>query len=382
MDAYILAGQSNAQGHGDISQSPLGFKTLDRSSVSFYRAVNGDGINNGNGTPAFSDWAPMQLGTTAPSTNKFGPEFGVVDALLAHAVYTNNFAFIKYAVGGSSLAHHWKPSEGVLAQNLVDVFNDAKSKKPEINLRGIIWFQGESDYADYRLASYANNMRELIAFWRNALNDPQLPVVIIGTHVSDAITANTLMDEAKRSVADRDTKIGYVPVEWFTYVDRVHFDGDALTSIGKMAGKEMLYLAGHTDYGWNAIGTEQTDDNTPVTPANGNTLVDSYTKAMQDCLDVENQVFGEPFTYRGITNKTIASNTKETTAMQMAGYVQGNAITITILPPNSMGMGNARPKVNEKITMRETIFIIRQVQQNEQGHSFTLILEQINEQNT
>ena len=382
MDVYILAGQSNAQGHGNISQSPLAFRTLDRSSVSFYRAVNSDGINNGNGTPAFGDWAPMQLGITAPSSDAFGPEFGIVDGLLAHAVYTNNFAFIKYAVGGSSLKNHWHPSVGVLAQNLVDVFNDAKSKKPEINLRGIIWFQGESDYAMDRLEAYANNMRELIAFWRNAFNTPQLPFVIIGTHVPDNNTGNTLMDEAKRDVAERDSKVGYVPVEWFTYVDAVHFDGDALTSIGKMAGKEMLYLAGHTDYGWNAIGTEQTDDNALVTPVNGNSHVDAYTKAMQDCLDVENQVFGENFIFRGITNKTIASNTKETTAMEMAGYVQGQAITITILPPNIMGMGNARPKVNEKIYLRDTTFIIRQVQQNEQGHSFTLILEQINEQNT
>ena len=75
----------------------IGILTLDRSSVSFYRAVNSDGANNGNGTPAFGDWAPMQLGITAPSER--WTRIWHCGCLLAHAVYTNNFAFIKYAVG-------------------------------------------------------------------------------------------------------------------------------------------------------------------------------------------------------------------------------------------------------------------------------------------
>lgn len=192
------------------------------------------------------------------------------------------------------------------------------------------------------------------------------------------MNGNQLMHEQKSGVAERDTLVGYIPTEFYTYVSALAFDGDALTTIGRFAGDNMLILAGATDYGWEAIGEPESPVKPPPPPPK--THLEAYNDAVMDFLDIENQIFGEDFTMRGVTNKTIASNTKETLAMEMAGYVQGNAITITILPPNKLGMGEAKPKVNEKILMRGTTFIIRQVQQNESGHSFTLILEQINEQ--
>lgn len=191
MDVYILAGQDNAQGKGVIEHAPLAFRAVDRKSVLFYQAQNEE-VNNATSEIVFGDWVPMQLGKTSTSTNLFGCEFGIVDAMLAHPVYTNNFAFIKYAVGATSLATHWHPNNNLLAQNLVKVFADAKAKNPAIKLKGIFWFQGESDYRQAYLVKYGERLRELVAFWREEFELPQLPFVVIGSWMLPPVAPSNL----------------------------------------------------------------------------------------------------------------------------------------------------------------------------------------------
>ena len=85
-------------------------------------------------------------------------------------------------------------------------------------VRGILWYQGESDVGtDEDATSYAQRFQQAVAAWREALADAKLPVLTVQLNRvyqpadSDADRHWSQVREAQRQVARQTPGIGVVP---------------------------------------------------------------------------------------------------------------------------------------------------------------------------
>ena len=173
IDVYIVAGQSNADGRGDVSDlSEAQLANLENDTIISY-------VNPGSereravptstppdldvGTNGFTPLVPGGFsvgGTSARQlTPTFGPELSF-GALIAEATGSNNqIAIIKVSRGGASLRNDWRVNptvdpgpdtpEGFLYRALLE---EVPARLAELEadgstaiVRGVVWHQGESD---------------------------------------------------------------------------------------------------------------------------------------------------------------------------------------------------------------------------------------------
>jgi hypothetical protein len=281
---FILAGQSNMQGFGSISDpendpgslidviqqdvdgdwSAIGtignWNSLEGASL--YFANNGDTIR-----------ANVTVGQGANS-NLIGPEL-----MFAHQLdeyYDDPVLIIKTAWGGKNLAVDFRPPSAGgttgayynamietvqnVTQNLATEFPDIELAEFEIS--GFAWFQGWNDGAeDSFLEEYESNLYHLVNDIRNDLEAPNLPVVIANSGHGGFTLSNdlwvqdmqTIVSVAQENVACNDSiyggRVGFVNTKPF-YRDEAespqdaihHFHNNALTflNIGKAIGEEMI----------------------------------------------------------------------------------------------------------------------------------------------
>ena len=198
---FILAGQSNMQGHGAIKTLPWlgedkeygkllgkiqsddkkGWKTRDDVWAFYPRKDGGkDGIKKG----------PLSVGFGVRD-DRIGPElfFGIAMG----ERYKEPVLIIKTCWGGRSLAENFRPpsSGGTVGKEWTDMlamvrdlqknlgthFPEFKGKKAELS--GFVWFQGWNDMVnEERVAEYEVNMANFIRDVRKELGTPKLPFVI------------------------------------------------------------------------------------------------------------------------------------------------------------------------------------------------------------
>ena len=175
VDLFILAGQSNALGRqGDAAQYPADPNNLD-SQILFNWTVP-----NGSNSSGWTTMGPQDLGHYFPAGH-FGPEV-TFSRKLKQAGY--NPAVFKYTQGATSIFEHWlNPGQGGLYDNMVTALNaaitDLENQGYTVNIRGFLWIQGESDSnSDAAATAYSNNLPTLLNDFRNALNLPELPIIL------------------------------------------------------------------------------------------------------------------------------------------------------------------------------------------------------------
>lgn len=263
---YILAGQSNMEGHAQVSTfdyigddprtAPLlkemrsadgKYTVADHVWISYYTGGERSGMGEGFGklTAGYgSRTNPTQDG------GNIGPEFTF--GLALDKVSKDPVLLIKTAWGGKSLYYDFRPpSAGVFPRSAADI---AKDKLPEADsgkyyrlmmehvkrvlgdihrvvpshdnkqgyeLCGFIWLQGFNDmvnknvYANGDFSTYTTNLGHLIRDVRSELKAPKLPFVIgvLGTGGPDeknvgnlafrkAMAATAEMPEFKHSVTN------------------------------------------------------------------------------------------------------------------------------------------------------------------------------------
>lgn len=183
---FILSGQSNMVGWGNSQEldsvSRFGH---DRRLVMFEEGA----------------WRPLrphrpptaaQRDRWGLAEHTFGPEIGFARAL-AEAWPNRRIGIVKQAVGGTGImawAPQWNEadaditgdaSKGPLYQKLLSKAI-ASQQAQEVELRGIVWWQGGKDMRDPRAAArYADNLKQLVAALRRDLGMPELPF-LIGTY--------------------------------------------------------------------------------------------------------------------------------------------------------------------------------------------------------
>jgi len=278
---FILAGQSNMEGHGIISKQnrpnngmgTLEFAASDQATKGLLtHTVKNDGswlVRDDVQIWYFERSGGLSAGFGA-NEEKIGPEFG-----FGHRVgeaIDGPVLLIKTAWGGKSLAVDFRPpSSGgdvgpyykEMLKHVRSVLGDIQSVVPNYKgnnyeISGFAWHQGWNDRVNQKHNDeYEVNLANFIRDIRKEFKSPKLPFVIAETGMSGASETHpralSLMkaqaavaeyDEFKGNIAFVGTKAFYRPKEESPSGQAYHWNTNALTYflIGDAMGKAMLEL--------------------------------------------------------------------------------------------------------------------------------------------
>ena len=161
-DIWLITGQSNSEGHGK-SPAPdapeLGVHMFHaRGQWALATHPLGDSTdtcylpNRLGSNPSHSPW--LIFGKTLRA--ELGVPVGLIPASL----------------GGSPMSAWTRGVDGVLFDNMLRYVHDAGGA-----VRGVVWYQGESDASAEMLKVYGRNFKRFVADLRKTLGSPQLPVI-------------------------------------------------------------------------------------------------------------------------------------------------------------------------------------------------------------
>uniref|UniRef100_A0A6C0LIU9 Sialate O-acetylesterase domain-containing protein n=1 Tax=viral metagenome TaxID=1070528 RepID=A0A6C0LIU9_9ZZZZ len=224
IDLFILAGQSNAHGYAHVSALDSSRQTQDGL---FYTSWH-QNTTNAETTQYYTDWATsLVAGSThgrGTSSNlsgqtKFGPELGFVSRANNINLTTRPIGIIKYAVGASTLnagtaLSDWDTTatgnkEGDCWRGFQTALSDATNKLNangySWNLKGMIWWQGESGSSVSGLQTLLSEVRNLLGTTYNVPNSSQFPIVITKIGYGTDLTP----------VASADAYVGIVDADSF-----------------------------------------------------------------------------------------------------------------------------------------------------------------------
>lgn len=283
---FVLAGQSNMQGHGMVALNPernegkgslQWMVTDEEASKSFAHLVDDEG--EWAERDDVKIWYFERSGNLQPGygarEEMIGPELGF--GVEVGNTFDEPVLLIKIAWGGKSLAADFRPpSSGgevgeyykLLVKHTRDVFNDAAELFPELEGRdlelvGIGWHQGWNDRVNQSFNdAYEENMANFIRDIRIEFKAPKLPFVIAETgmsgHEEKHPRAISLM-EAQAAVAEHEEFVGnvafvgtksfYRPAEQSPSGQAYHWNNNAETYylIGEAMGKAMIDLLPDAD---------------------------------------------------------------------------------------------------------------------------------------
>jgi hypothetical protein len=234
IDLFVWAGQSNAQGwQGDAEYYPSDPENLDRQIRLNYTFI---GSTRSNG------WVEMQPQEGRFASGHFGPEvtFG---RKLKEAGY--NPAIFKYTRGSTSIHADWlAPKEGgyydTMIADLDTAIADLESQGHTVNIKGLIWIQGESDAETHALASaYETSLLSIIGDLRNnVVGNSTLPIILGVDEQHFWVVDQPAVLDAHKNIAGNDDQIGFTSMYGLPKADGTH-----LTPAGLMTHGEQIFEA-------------------------------------------------------------------------------------------------------------------------------------------
>jgi sialate O-acetylesterase len=265
MDAWILAGQSNMQGCGLLRDEAL--QNADASDPrvwSFSTAGNWELAEEPlhrlweSFTPVHQDF--MRAGLTEADREKSNEEIaererqtrttgaglGIAFGKAVADATGQTIGLIPAAHGGTSLEQWSQDLKNEGGASLYGAMLERVRKAratADFNLKGVLWYQGESDCTEGVAATYAERFAAWIEALRADLAMPDLPVyaVQIGCVVVPPCNAQTSWQsrywepvrEALRIVPERVANTGVVSAVDLGLCDSIHIDTPGLSRLGK-----------------------------------------------------------------------------------------------------------------------------------------------------
>jgi hypothetical protein len=297
---YLMAGQSNMEGHvdltllngmlEDLSSSPsneVETKLIERLSHwyqtyddGYAQYASSDMVNRFEAQQMqrlyqmglVSDKLTQPLDTILCSINEqvvlplqancgfaFGPELGLGHYLALND--GNTTSLIKMAYGGTNLHTDWlSPSAvtgnkqvGSLFNNLSDKIDSLKTQPESIHpdcltvtcqWDAFIWFQGEADSdSAFGAQNYEQNLRHFIADVRQRAERSNLPIVLveIGYWAKEDLEYGKQIAAAQQKIASEDPHIKLVTTDDLSRF--FHFDSAAQLIIGERIGVALKELS-------------------------------------------------------------------------------------------------------------------------------------------
>ena len=298
IDLFILAGQSNAHGHADVSDLTSAQATQDGL---FYTSWH-DNTSNAETTQNYSNWATsLVAGSTKGDSNNlvnspsFGPELGFVSRANAINLTTQPIGILKYAVGASQLNagdanfSDWDTTatgtrEGDCYRGLLSALSDATTKLTNAgyswNFKGMIWWQGESGTSVSGLNTFIAAVRSVLGNSYGVSNTSQFPVVITkigyGTDLTPVASADAYIGIVDAATYGHSASQNHVGASADGSSDTTGNGVNDMFDIGEAFADEMqLAISGSTNAAWDpsSITTRlwlDMDDQTTFTSSAGN----------------------------------------------------------------------------------------------------------------
>ena len=186
VDLFIVAGQSNASGTPITTERPYPNDDLDNDILLSYAYGSTDSVAGkdcadrnitiGGQLSTRSPWGAMR-----PQGTLFGPEVSFARKLKDSGF---NPAIFKFALGSTSLVHNWTPGHpgrltSSMLGHLADAIEELESDGYHVNVRGMVWVQGESDsHCQSDIDQYENAFTTLRNLIKHELDVDTLPTVI------------------------------------------------------------------------------------------------------------------------------------------------------------------------------------------------------------
>lgn len=262
-DLILVAGQSNAVGF-DAVASELTEDASDKHVMFWWRT--GDpppdrfDVTSDNrwthlqaqpkGTPmraqsgSQTQLLPRQYGNFSNSSGGFGPEIGFSRYL--QSKQDRPLAIVKVAFSGTSVKRDWNPDaepvgeEGACYRALIaetrSAIESAKLKGITLDLRALVWVQGESDATEKYAPEYATNLSHLLTRLRRDLEAPKLIALLaVNTRFGNSKNAHMpTVIAAQRTVAAKDPHCTYVDTQGAETLppSHTHFTAKGTLEIG------------------------------------------------------------------------------------------------------------------------------------------------------
>ena len=255
-DVYIIAGQSNADGRGEVDDlSAAQLASVQNDAIISYlnpgsereRAMPEDDDFD-VGSNGFEDLVPGGFSVDQTSTRSlsdtFGPELAF-GASIAEATGTNNrIAIIKVSRGGTNLRNDWRagapvdsgPDEpvGFLYRALLEQVNaslaELEADGSTANIEGFVWHQGESD--SNQVGGYADRFAGFVDGVRGEFGE-DIPFVL-GELSRDRTNSDEFNENLPEVVSQR-SGLSFISSEGLTTPanDTTHFDAAGQLELGR-----------------------------------------------------------------------------------------------------------------------------------------------------
>ena len=246
-DLWVIAGQSNSAGYG---RGP--YQDSPELGVHLFRNSERWGLASHPMNESTDTRHPVNRETANPGHSPY-LQFGrVLKRTLSHPV-----GLVQTALGASPLTR-WNPCEpgpADLFDNMVRCVARAGGK-----VRGILWYQGENDAegADADASTYARRFEQAAAAWRQALADPDLPVLTVQLNRAylppdpDADRRWSQVREAQRIAAGQSPGIAVVPALDLPLSDFIHTSPAGNILLGERLAQAALGLVYGRTVTWKA----------------------------------------------------------------------------------------------------------------------------------
>src|SRR5690606_33629726 len=211
-DIWIIAGQSNASGYGRKQYEDMPEIGLHMLRQTGDWALATHPLNDSTDTVF-----PASRETYNCGHSPFLQFARVLKRELHHPI-----ALLPAALGGSPL-EAWHPGSGPLFANLKSMVAAAGGR-----VKGMVWFQGETDAKQGRAEDYLERFLVSAAGWREALAHPGLPIVTVqlsrykSARPNEDDLAWSRIREAQRLAASRDGGVSVVPSLDLPLDDTIH----------------------------------------------------------------------------------------------------------------------------------------------------------------
>lgn len=217
--AFLLIGQSNAAGRGNIANAPRLNNCNGRMKV----------LRNGQWRPMFRPINPDRASSGVSFAESFARCF-------ADAYPDVEVGIIPCADGGSELSQ-WMPGEVFYDYALACARLGMRSAK----LAGILWHQGESDCAPELCQTYCQRLQAMMAQLRQDLGMPELPILVggLGDYLPGCarfpeVANYQALNEQLQKFAAEDPRCEFVDAAGLEgKIDNLHFTAAAQEEFGK-----------------------------------------------------------------------------------------------------------------------------------------------------
>lgn len=248
-DLWLMAGQSNMEGVGNLVDAPKAHRLVRNFSMAHRWEAGRDPLHHLPESPdKVHNGGSQQPAAAAKQAKRTKPKGTGVGVWFANEMQRRTGVpqgLIATAHGGTSM-EQWDPAKRSLGGDSLYGSMLASLKQVDQPLAGVLWYQGESDANPAVLPLYTPRMQQLVAAVRADQGQPRLPWVVaqIGRHVFDGGHRDwNGVQEQERLLPNVIRHLDVVPTVDLELDDGIHISGKAYAILGQRMARVAARLA-------------------------------------------------------------------------------------------------------------------------------------------